>query len=211
MVSYVDQDVTFTASYTLWQWQFPANWAKKSVWVGVLNESQGPLTLQAYTTKGSGEPPGQIDPGQPFVSQMGFYLLQITGVSGQSFNVKIQDEPLLVGKVQQVSQSQAQSLVIQTAASSGTITVYTCPSGYKARVIRGNANGGGTMEVQINVPSEGYQSMGEIVDSGETTFGPEPYNDEQINPPIELFPGDRIRAFLTEAISIWIEVVQEPL
>jgi hypothetical protein len=137
MSSYVDTTVTLTSASLTYQYQFPTSKKTHLVWVGVSNQSQGPLTLTTYSDRGAGGPPVNIDPGQPFVSQLEFYLLHITGIAGQVFNVKIQDEQLDVGKRQIVSQSGDAAIGGQAAIpASSTNIFYTVPPGIKSQIVR---------------------------------------------------------------------------
>ena len=107
MVSYVDTTVTLNAITTppnAYQHLQPHG---RKVWVAISNGPQGPLTLSAFSEKGAGEPAVIIDAGQPFMGQIDYYILTVSGVAGQVFNVKIQDEPFQPGKKQHVSASGA--------------------------------------------------------------------------------------------------------
>ena len=121
VTSYVDTTITLSSSSSpanTYQYLFPADPKPHPVWVGIANQSQGAIVLQTVSNHGPGEPPTNIDPGQPYLSQVDFYMLTITGSAGQIFNIKIQDEPLVMGKTQTVSVSGSQA----PSTTSGALT-----------------------------------------------------------------------------------------
>lgn len=223
MVSYVDTTVTLNAITTppnAYQHLQPHG---RKVWVAISNGPQGPLTLTAFSEKGAGEPAVIIDAGQPFMGQIDYYILTVSGVAGQVFNVKIQDEPFQPGKKQHVSASGATVQQLAAAlAPVGSVFVYTCPVGFKAKIVRIAVMGtaGQTITIYLGNAADGFGNIGYIANAlaipagGFFQYGPSgnstvvKYGDDW------LLAGDVINLTNNSAvdtISYWVEILQEPL
>jgi hypothetical protein len=231
MGSYVDTTVILTSSVLTFQYLFPAGQHKHPVWVGIANQSQGTLSVQFYSNTGPGEGPTNIDAGQPFVSQEEFYMMTVTGVAGQVFNVKIQDEKLDLGKKQQVSQSLVYPVQTYAAVQTGTSTIpeTTCPVGCKMTLVSVSAAAGsssGTITIWV------YRDLGLIAGTGQrfyltpssgttvassssVTIGVEPNANIVMGSYPVLLPGDEIQAVSSlsglNLIDVYVELIQEPL
>jgi hypothetical protein len=122
---YLDQTVTLTG--IAYQYNFPKD---HTCYVAISNESQGALTVQFYTISGAAAlPPVNIAAGQPWVSQVEFYMISVTGVSGGVFNLKIQDDPLDLGQSQTHSSTIVYSgFYTQDNLAAGNYTVCTNPT-----------------------------------------------------------------------------------
>lgn len=231
MVSYVDTTVTLNAITTppnAYQHLQPHG---RKVWVAISNGPQGPLTLSAFSEKGAGEPAVIIDAGQPFMGQIDYYILTVSGVAGQVFNVKIQDEPFQPGKKQHVSASGATAQ--QFSSSLGTAsnaTVYTCPVGYRARILRIFVFGvaGQTVTVYIGnaafPPNAGIGWGGAIIQyianalaipaGGVIQYAPSGNSTVVEYANTWLLAGDYVymgNLSVADAIAYWVEILQEPL
>jgi len=222
MTTYVDYSPTLAA--TPWIYQFPLG---KKVWVAIANESQSALTVNAYSNHGPGLPTINVDAGQPLVKQLEFYLIEIAGSSGAVFNVKISDEEPNLGKRQVSSNSTLQVLLPSGPVQGGTnATLYTCPPGFRARVLRGgwiygsvasdlttavDVNYGGTVGVIEHV----IMLNESIASAGDITFGVEPSDSVVMNTYPVLMPGDSV--FVSNggssdtAPDAFVEIEQEPL
>jgi len=122
-----DQTVTLASSTSTFTW---LNSNDQEKWVAISNQSQGPLTVQFYTKeKGNSPPPANIDPGQPWTSQVTFYMLIVSATAAsQVFNIKVQDEPIETGKNQQTSTSLVQVSEAYNVTGPAEV-LYTCPPG----------------------------------------------------------------------------------
>jgi hypothetical protein len=206
MGSYVDTTVTLTSSVLKFQYLFPAGQHKHPVWVGIANQSQGTLSVQFYSNTGAGEGPTNIDAGQPFVSQEEFYMMTVTGVAGQVFNVKIQDEKLDLGKKQIVSSSTQTLLSTSVAVASSLTQIYVVPVGVRAQLLSAiftnTSSSSSTFSLydlyQLTVGDygEAYTPPGgvSVAGNGLWTLGASSANTAVLESPAYLMPGEVLAA-----------------
>lgn len=218
-MGYVDTTVTLGA--TAYQYTFPND---QKVWLYIANQSQGALSVQLYTKeKSGGSGPINVAAGSPFVSQVTFYLLQISG-NGSTFAIRIQDDKIEAGQTQTISTTQTSVVAATVTLGTSVTPVATCPAGFRWTLLRATieTNGSTTKgalwiqgSAKTNVkdyitPLAGT-ALPSAVTNSDLTIGQGPNNDIVIGT-ITLLPGDSLAGRATTAPTVVdYEFAQVPL